>query len=429
MISREDLALVERDSAIPGLACLLDPEQMTNLLRSIDGLQSVSDLNIAYLRYKPGRNCLARFECRVGGQTITAYAKAHRQGSEAKLEKAAERNAHRQEAFPGHVQFSELFTEVNFFPNDNGLPSIGRILILAERDRLLNRIFKDRPDWQGSEFDVLNYKPERRLVVLARHPDGRRAVIKFMQSNSFERSKPFHKSLRASPDIRLQRLVGRSKTHGALAFEWIPGVSLDEQLQEGNWRFAPLAGVSLAAFHSSRQDKLRVIKRKQWGPSLLDLAEDMERIAPALVPAAQRVAARLHAWRLELPLEKTPVHGDFNPEQVIVSDQGPALIDCDHAHRGRAADDLGSFIARLELDAIAGRISAAAADQAGAAFLEAYRAGGGDAGQRDLGIHTAFALARLMHGPFRHRHPDWHGVTQNVLERCEHLLRMPKLTE
>jgi aminoglycoside phosphotransferase (APT) family kinase protein len=429
MINREDLALVKRDAAIPGLACLLDAEQLTHRLRSIDGLRSITDLGISYLRYKPGRNCLARFDCRLAGQTISAYAKAHRHGSETKLEKAAERDEHRQAPFPGRIQFGELLTEVNFFPNDNGLPSIGKIHIPAERDRLLNRIFKDRPDWQGSAFEVLNYKPERRLVILARHPDGRQAVIKFMQSTSFERSKPFHKSLSASPDVRLQRLIGRSKTHFALAFEWIAGSSLDERLRRGDWQSAHLAGAALAAFHASRQDKLRVIKRKQWGPSLLDLAQDLERIAPALGATAQQVASRLQAWRLRLPLEKTPVHGDFNPEQVIISNKGTALIDCDRAHRGRAADDLGSFIARLELDAMEGRISGEAAERAGMEFVSAYRAAGGNGRQTELETCTAFALARLMHRPFRHRHPDWLEVTRSALQRCGHLLDTPGSTQ
>lgn len=425
MISPDDQALVDRDAAIPGLALLLDTHRLTKRLRTVESLEAISDVRVDYLRYKPGQNCVVRIKMRLGDQTLTGYAKAHREGSEIKLDKSAERTEYHRGAMPGRVRWRDAVTEFNLFPNDNGLDSIGKITDTDQRGRLLNRIFKERQDWRDSGFEILNYKPERRLVICAKHPDGRRVVIKFMQPKAFEQSKPFHKNLRAIQDVRLQTLVGRSKTHHALAFDWIPGDGLDSLLRQGKSSSARLAGTALAVFHASRQNKLRVIKRSRNGPGVSNLAADLASVAPGLSVSAMAIARRLEAWRSELPPEKVPVHGDFNAEQVIISDQQPALIDFDRAYRGHAADDLGSFIARLELDRLEGIIASETAAEATAEFLNSYGAAFGRDTCSALATHAAFALARLMHQPFRHRIPNWLNTTEQLLERCKQWLEVP----
>ena len=80
MLSPADRAIVHRDAAIPGLALLLDPTAMLDVLRRDARATDVEAVAARYVRYKPGTNALVAYDVRVGGTTVVVHAKAHATG-------------------------------------------------------------------------------------------------------------------------------------------------------------------------------------------------------------------------------------------------------------------------------------------------------------------------------------------------------------
>ena len=137
-------------------------------------------------------------------------------------------------------------------------------------------------------------------------------------------------------------------------------------------------------------------------------------LAPALVPEARRVAARLP----ELPAgPAVALHGDFSADQVVVGPTGTAIVDWDRAATGPAARDLGSALARLDLDGLRGAETATAAD----ALLGGYAAVGAPPSAADVVAHRARALLALVTEGFRERRPHWDEEIRAVLRRVEAL--------
>src|SRR5687767_13576365 len=77
LLSPADLALVQRDTALPHLALLLDPDQMLTALERTLGRRLARPV-ISYLRYKPGQSCLAACRVEVEGEPVEFSAKHHR---------------------------------------------------------------------------------------------------------------------------------------------------------------------------------------------------------------------------------------------------------------------------------------------------------------------------------------------------------------
>lgn len=133
-------------------------------------------------------------------------------------------------------------------------------------------------------------------------------------------------------------------------------------------------------------------------------AGSLARLAPDLAQRTLRLAERVAELLLTTPGRTAPLHGDLTADQVAVGAEGVRSIDWDRAGTGPRALDLGSFIARLEADALAaGRARPRAQRDA---FEDAYR---GAAGRRPkaLRVWAAAALFRLASEPFRQRRPDW----------------------
>lgn len=114
------------------------------------------------------------------------------------------------------------------------------------------------------------------------------------------------------------------------------------------------------------------------------------------------------------------IHGDFSADQVILHDGIPVLIDWDQMAAGDPGQDLGSFLARLDAQAIEGALSAEAAGAAGAALCEGYALGA--ALPANLTPHRARGLVLLATEGFRRRDPDWPRRTERLLARAEALL-------
>src|SRR4051794_3279027 len=91
MLCPADTDLVRRDSALPGLATLLDPDAFAAALcRAVPGL-GVEGGRITYVRYKPGTSCLVGYRLATAGKVVIVAAAAFRSDAADKLAKAGRR--------------------------------------------------------------------------------------------------------------------------------------------------------------------------------------------------------------------------------------------------------------------------------------------------------------------------------------------------
>ena len=81
VLSPADADLVRRDSALPGLATLLDPEAFLATLRQAMPAVGGVAASITYVRYKPGTSCLVGYRiqgdapCDVAGAVVRTSAR------------------------------------------------------------------------------------------------------------------------------------------------------------------------------------------------------------------------------------------------------------------------------------------------------------------------------------------------------------------
>jgi hypothetical protein len=172
----EDLDIIGRDKALPGLGAVLDADRLLNLVNGSAPLANVTGVELDYVRYKPGMNCLGRYRIRTDEGPSWAYAKAFSNQSRPKLEKVLQRLSEG-DGPEDSLVLPEQGVFVSVFPYDFKLRSIARLAKPDTRDRLYRRLFDDHERWPGSTGVILNYKPERRLVMRLKAPDGAQATV------------------------------------------------------------------------------------------------------------------------------------------------------------------------------------------------------------------------------------------------------------
>jgi hypothetical protein len=412
-----DAELAHRDDALPGLRLLLDEDAFTEALRAARPDAGVSSARATYVRYKPGTSCLLGYVIsREEGGDVLAYARAERPGEldrrVGNLRRAdAEGPLGRGVALAGHD------VAVYPFPNDRRIRALRDVADPDRRRRLLERKAPDRPDLASATLQPLRFKPERRFV--GRLDGGRgRALIK-LYGTGFEDSLAATEALSGGP-VRVPQSLARSRRQRLLVLEWLEGETIAVALRAGDPAAAAEAGTALAALHGSSVPGLTTRSRESGVAAVGPAADAVAWLAPDAADAARGALDRI---RPELAAETAtvPIHGDFSAGQVLLGPAGPALLDLDEARIGRPEEDLGSFLAALQLDVLRGDLPWDDAARAAQALLEGYSRGGRLPGDGALRRFTAAALLRLAPEPFRHRQPDWPDAVRSLVACAEEL--------
>ena len=424
-LHNKDHELVRRDPALRGLPFLLNPARLLELLSTRLDTSGLSEFQLSYVRYKPGMNCLGRYEFQFNGNTLIAYAKAFSVDADLKLAKSEEVPKVDSPLGPGRLVLPEQGIFVSFFPNDLKLRSILRLGDPAERGRLLGRIFNDSEAWGEAPDTILNYKPERRLVLRVTGPGGCSSTVKFYTRREFSRNMHLRKRNPKSASVLMPRCIGASRKHCAFAFEWTPGETLrsySSDLASRKKHFRE-AGKLIARYHTGHASGLSAENDTVGSQALAALADQLAFLLPELGDRARDLAAGLQSSLGGAPAELCPVHGDFYDKQIIVGSDGLSLIDFDRAHRGSACEDLACFLAHQEWLAMKSQGSRPdVIAQLSAAFLAGYADAGGQFEHRQLDAWTALYLFRLSHNPFRDRSSNWPDQIAKILQRAEDLL-------
>jgi len=414
--------LLRRDSRIPGLALIFDPEQLLARLQTQLDVSRVESIKLNYLRYKPGMNCLARYVLRVAGIDISAYAKAHGEDAGIKLDKSRERAVIDGVLGPGRAVLDDRQIVFSTFPNDSKLANLQCLDDAAYRKRLFKRVFGQESEWAASVLDdVLNYKPERRFVVRLRRPDGECASAKFYTRSGYAKAYTISRKLNRGLHRFCPETLGRSKKYTVVAYRWQPGSTLRQLDACGKLSSGDLTATAaaLAEFHAASGDGLARPDPRAQAEYLFALADQLGFLLPHLAKRARSVAQGLAGWLgAEAPVMQA-IHGDFYDKQAIVNDGRVSLIDLDAACLGNPLTDLGSYVAHLERQVGNRAMTASAAETQSDTLIGAYEGLTGSIRADQLDRYVALGLFTLIHHPFRDWSPDWPVQTELLLNRVE----------
>ncbi|MGI8539082.1 MAG: phosphotransferase family protein [Rubrobacteraceae bacterium] len=429
MLSSADENLIRRDTALPELRTLLDPEAFVEAIRPhVPEDIEPGSARVVYLKYKPGTNCLAAYKISVGGREVDVYAKTFGPDADVKIENALMRREKSSGSLgPGRIVLEDRAIAVAFFPNDDKLRQLGRLS--EEGGKFVERLVPDRPELWDGDLQTLRYKPERRYVARISVGGEPRAVIKLYREVDYwktrRNARAFDAAFKTTGPFRVVDLIGGSKKHHAVAFEWRDGNPLGDAIGDPAQRTDALetAGAALAELHSQPPGGLRRLPRNVEAETLAELVEPLVFNTPELENRIRSLAGSLAEKLVREAPVWHPIHGDFYEDQVIVSGGAATLLDLDEAASGDPAADLGLFIAHLEKEIMRGRLERGAVAPAAHALLEGYRAYGGKASPEKVRFYTAVGLFRLAPHPFRSREPEWPEITDGILRRSEELFK------
>lgn len=414
MLAPADAAVARRDTAIPGLALVLDPDALADRLRAARPGAGPTSARVRYVRYKPGTSCLVGLELEVAGRWTPAFAKAYGRGDRTKLAKASDRRS------SGELTtFETELAVVGRTADDRDLRLPSRLADPGTRGQLLRSLLPGEADLWKDEPRCLRYKPERRWVGLVARSGEPVALVKGYRGGDLARARAGLSFARTIP-VATPRLIGRSNRAGAVASSWLSGVPLSE-LCGGVARpvedFSQV-GLALAALHDQPPGRLSPSPPIDDAEAVISAAAGVGALVPELSSMVTRLGLAL-ARRLDAgSIDMTPCHGDFSPDQVIIRASDIAFIDFDRSGVGDPATDLGQFVATLELDALRSRAGAGPLEARTATLLDGYRSAGGRAASERVVLHVAASLVRLAVEPFRLRWPDWPEATKLLLERA-----------
>jgi tRNA A-37 threonylcarbamoyl transferase component Bud32 len=427
VLSPFEADLVRRDSGLPGLAIVLDPEAFVGALQRSLPTADLGPARITYVKYKPGTNCLVGYRLTVAGTVVDVHAKAYGANAAKKLQKAHEQSGQPGALGRGRIPLDDCQVVVSVFPNDAKVKALPFLVDAETRLGLLDEVFPDRPDLSIGTLRGLVYKPERRYVARLLSEDGPQAVLKLYTRPGYEDVQRHRVSYESRSPLRLASRLGQSYHHAALAFDWLPGRLLSEAILDTQFDAHALVtvGAAIAQLHAQTPAGLMRLTHEAEANTLLSEATLLSLVCPHLAQRAETLARRLAAHLVDRSPVYRLIHGDFHARQVLLNGDTAAILDLDRAVCADPIIDLGLFVAHLEREVIRGNLSANRIEPLAQALLDGYAAATHQTVADDeIRLYTAVELLRLAPRFFRYREPDWPERIKASLDRVETILAL-----
>lgn len=424
MLSAADAALVQREPVLPGLPLLLDLDAFSSTLRQILPGLEIDAVRATYVRYKPRTSCLVAYRLVHNDGELDLYARAYPLAARGKLHKA------RQPPGGGGLGagitvLEEQASVIYIFPHDRKLDSLVRLADAGQRRPLLAKLLPGRPELWRATIHRLRYKPERRYVAQLVSETGPQAVLKVYDATNYGPAAGRNKAFGNQGPLRFSQRLGRSNRHRILALEWVPGRPLNEAILSQDFKVSKVAavGAALAELHAQQPKRLAHRSRQVEISTMVSTGAGIAAICPGLARPAFCLVRHMIADLRLAPGLSVPIHGDFSADQVLLASDGVTFLDVDEAARGDPAADLGTFIAKLEVEALSGALPYHRLARVVDELLDGYRLAAPGGLPDRIGLYVAAGLLRLAPHPFRNREPDWPAQTAAILERALEIVR------
>jgi len=412
VLSPDDLALVERDPALPGLALLLDLDALETLLGGA--------VRRRYLRYKPGTGCVLALD--VDGEQ--AFAVGYSTAARPKLDKTV-RAAPRGSVLAVDRTRGVLVARLRA---DRDLPGLARLSGDLHRSlaRLLRGTDMEGADLAGADLTTLSHKPQRRWVGLLAPRATDPVVVRVHRPADVRARHAFVRSL-ATGQPWSPSLLGADARHGISVLSWLPGAGLHDLLAMGRATDAHVraTGAAVAALHARPLGELAVRPAEADGADLRRAAAAVAALVPELSARSAALAEHLTAALAERRPLPVPAHGDLSADQVVVDARGrTGLIDLDAVTGAEPALDLGSAVAALHVSCLLGS-GPWNVEGTAALLLDGYDR---PVDEHRLQAQVAAGLLRRAVEPFRQCTPGWRDAAVELVALAERtsVVRLPR---
>ena len=342
------------------------------------------------------------------------------------------------------LRLPDLGLWVPLFPYDPGLPILTDLWDATRAHSLLALLTGRGPDRQSS-FDVtarrlLGYRLERRCTMrfacagLNERGSARsdfELVVKSVRPKKVAGILRTVAKLESAglsgegPDgLTIPALLGADSARGVIVMELAPGASLHELVgQPDLLPGCAAAGRLLRRLHDlPGPGEAGGAKAATEALGELDVwSRRLCTIFPRCTSDIGNAYLLLEAHRLPdlQPAEVRLVHRDFYDKQVLYTTGRTTLLDFDNMSPGDPAQDVGNFLAHLELRGLQDPERVPAIDAARTAFMEAYGRDDGGFIRRvrwwQAGTFLRLACVYALR-------PRWRRLTRDLTERCRHHL-------
>jgi tRNA A-37 threonylcarbamoyl transferase component Bud32 len=276
------------------------------------------------------------------------------------------------------------------FPNDRRLLGLDRLI--SPQTSPLRRLSRT-----SVRLELAGYTPEKCAVVACIGP-GRIPLGYAKQYATPEASAAaagVHTAITAvageQSSLRVPRVLGSDATRHVVLIQAARGRRLTELFTTDTLRAAQLLGATVARLHLLTVPSLLPEFRRATPSRLRRAAELIGAVRPRLTDKATALAEALGDCTLP-DEDRVLLHGDLHLKNATFDGESVWLIDLDQAARGPAAADLGSFVALVRSQSVAGLMPRDTARAAEQSFLEGYRSVRVLPPKVDIDWHTAAAL-------------------------------------
>lgn len=388
------MSLLHADPLFPQRDLLLDPAFIAQRLAvklGVNARVQVEDCERVRATYRAGQSLRVVYKFQADGQPCMIAARAFPPGSK------REPFSREVPAPTGNATFHPMFwddeTETAFwrFPHDRKIANLPKLMDVPPA---LSALLNSR--WVQSR--LVAYASEKCATV--RCLDRDQNVLAYAKIYAGDDGLGCYWIYRAlsgmlatrSTGFTVPRAILYSTSHRILLLEAIEGRRIADLEGEELERGLHSLGKTLAEFHGApipeavpsftRFDP----ERMQEGAAVIGL------VRPDVAALAQQVGNALCSRTEAVSGPAVCLHGDVHPKNGILRDGRIVLIDLDQAASGPAAADLGSFLAALRYEVVAGILSETAERRLAYAFLSGYATARELPAEPALRWYTAAAL-------------------------------------
>ncbi len=432
---------------LPGLPMLLDAEAMRERFNHSlpDGVRRFESCRITNLRQKTRTTSTICYELvrSTDGETLRqlAYIRAfaNEEYRDALRRVGSSRWASTEDGL-SITPLHDLAAIVYWFPNDERLNGLRRVVVPKKLQRLLYLHFAQYPaaSWRVSDrsirLKIIRYKPERRAVLRCRFRaqkiDGSERHERFVYLGLYERERLEDLAVNIARirtfAVNAQHwttapLIGINDDDALVIWDELCGKPLRDLLCTAEYESAiDACAKAIAEMHGADGSSLPA--RETIESQLTDVSAYLLNTLPECRELITAIAHRLARTEcLGKSEQRSIVHGDLHPGQLIVDGARVGIIDFDRARCGNPLEDLGNLRAQLWLgppgkreydpDAVFDR------------FLTAYTSSCTvDPNPRNLDEWVAFSLFRSAAVPLGRFEPNWRERARNILRESERLI-------
>jgi thiamine kinase-like enzyme len=401
---------IPHDDGLPQISQLLDPEAMAAILARPLGGDVAPEVEIRYLRYRPGKNLVVHYVTKIEGVERHAVSITSSK-YDLSGEPATPDHRRRAKRVEGRAPVPNPFTYepelralIYWLPFDPDLPALSETP-RSLRSRLANEGVELPP--ADGEPSLLQYRPRRRATLRL----DRYVVKLYRHETDFDEGV---RGLRASASVRsvrTARCAAFLPEWKLTAQELLPGAPPVRRADA-----AREAGGVLARLHTSDLDGLPPLLPADRLQVVAESVKLVSAVAPAEAERARSVLRRLEAASPAVD-GLVPSHGDFHGGQLLELAQGDyALIDFDLLAAAPPALDVANYAGHLVAQE---GLDVTAAATVLAALAEGY-------GKRPpaLSWYLSAAILRSARGPFKRFEPDWPRRIETTIAAAEAALEL-----